>query len=146
MPLLQQKYDVKHLNGFIPAIYFVHINTRRISRLGGIIYINRPSVTLLCPMAPTLLRFEQAGIYIVWYWYIVYHNHRISLKDFPTNLLPLLKLKIFKTIILFALSVCYFKCTLVPEAFYEAKETRGENGEPLVTSGPYHQGAVRLIC
>ena len=56
-------------------------------------------------------------------WYIVYHNHRILLKDFPTNLLPLLKLKIFKTIILFALSVCYFKCTLVPEAFYEAKET-----------------------
>ena len=106
-------------------------------------HINRPSVTLLCPMAPTLPRFEQAGIYIVWYWYIVYHNHRILLKDFPTNLLPPLKLKIFKTIILFALSVCYFKCTLVAEAFYEAKETRGENGEPLVTSGPYHQGAVK---
>jgi hypothetical protein len=87
-------------------------------------YINRPSVTQLYPMAPTL------------------SNHRISLKDFPTNLLPLLKLKILKTIILFALSVCYFKCTLVPEAFYEAKETRGENGEPLVTSGPYHLGPV----
>jgi hypothetical protein len=32
---MQQKYDVKHLNGFIPAMYFVHINTRRVSRLGG---------------------------------------------------------------------------------------------------------------
>jgi hypothetical protein len=52
-------------------------------------HINRPSVTLLCPMAPTLPRFEQAGIYIIWYQYIVYHNHRILLKDFPTNLLPL---------------------------------------------------------
>jgi hypothetical protein len=99
-------------------------------------------VTLLCP---TLCRFEQAGIYIVWYQYIVYHNHRILLKDFPTNLLPLLKLKIFKSIILFALYVCYFKCTLVPEVLCEAKETRGENREPLVTSGPYPLGAVRLI-
>ena len=98
-------------------------------------------MTLLCPMAPTLPRYEQEGIYIVWYQYIVYHNHRILLKDFPTNLLPLLKLKIFKSIILFALSVCYFKCTLV----CKAKETRGKNREPLVTSGPYHQGAVRLI-
>jgi hypothetical protein len=35
MNLLQQKYDVKRLNGFIPAMYFVHINTRRISCLGG---------------------------------------------------------------------------------------------------------------
>ena len=35
MLLLQQKYDVKHLNGFIPAMHFVHINTRRVSRLGG---------------------------------------------------------------------------------------------------------------
>ena len=86
-------------------------------------------MTLLCPMVPTLPRFEQEGIYIVWYQYIVYHNHRILLKDFPTNLLPLLKLKIFKSIILFALSVCYFKCTLV----CEAKETRGKNREPLVT-------------
>jgi hypothetical protein len=67
------------------------------------------------------------------------------LKDFPTNLLPLLKLKIFKSILLFALSVCYFKCTLVPEALCKAKETRGKNGEPHVTSGPYHQGAVRLM-
>jgi hypothetical protein len=56
-------------------------------------------------MSPTLPRFEQAGIYIVWYRYIVYHNQRILLKDFPTNLLPLLKFKIFKSIILFALSV-----------------------------------------
>jgi hypothetical protein len=98
-------------------------------------------------MAPTLARFEQAGIYIVWHQYIVYHNHRILLKDFPTNLLPLLKLKTFKSIfILFALSVCYFKCTLVPEALCKVKETRDENREPLVASGPYHQGAVRLIC
>jgi hypothetical protein len=103
-------------------------------------------------MAPTLPRFDQAGICIV--CYIVYHNHRLLLQDLPTNLLPLFKLKIFKSIILFAgtpiaaigLSVCYFKCTMVPEALCEAKETRGENGEPLVTSGPYHQGAVRLIC
>jgi hypothetical protein len=35
MPLLQQKYDVKHLGGFILAMYFVHIDTRRVSRLGG---------------------------------------------------------------------------------------------------------------
>jgi hypothetical protein len=33
--LFVAKYDVKHLNGFIPAMYFVHINTRRVSRLGG---------------------------------------------------------------------------------------------------------------
>jgi hypothetical protein len=99
-------------------------------------------VILLCP---TLRRFEQAGIYIIWYWYIVYHNHRVLLKDFPTNSMPLLKLKIFKSIILFPLYVCYFKCTLVPGALCEAKETRGDNRKPLVTSGPYHQGAVRLI-
>ena len=50
MSLLQQKYDVKHLNGFIPAMYYVHINTRRVSRLGGMKrpvpsrrnHINRP--------------------------------------------------------------------------------------------------------
>ena len=66
-------------------------------------------MTLLCSMALTLPRFEQEGIHIVWYQYIVYHNRRILLKDFPTTyLLPLLKLKIFKSIILFALSVCYF--------------------------------------
>ena len=62
----------------------------------------------------------------------------------PTNLLPLLKLKIFKSIKLFVgtpiaaiglpVTVCYFKCTLVPEPLCEAKETRGENGELLVTS------------
>ena len=101
-------------------------------------------MTLLFLMAPTLPRFEQAGIYIVWYWYIVY-NHRVLLKDFPTNLLRLLKLKTFKSIILFTLSVSYFKCTLVPEALCKVKETRGENREPLITLGPYHQGAVRLI-
>jgi hypothetical protein len=51
MPLLQQKYDVKHLNGFIPAIYFVHIDTRRVFRLGGMKtfrHINRPYESL-CP-------------------------------------------------------------------------------------------------
>jgi hypothetical protein len=50
MPLLQQKYDVKHLNGFILAMYFVHIGTRRVSCLGGMEtfrpawrdHINRP--------------------------------------------------------------------------------------------------------
>jgi hypothetical protein len=70
-------------------------------------------------------------------------THRILFKDLPTNLLPLTKLKLFKSIILFAgtpitaigLSVCYVRCTLVPEALCEAKETRGENGEPLGTSG-----------
>jgi hypothetical protein len=35
MPLLQHKYDVKHLHGFITTMYFVHINTRRVSCLGG---------------------------------------------------------------------------------------------------------------
>ena len=46
--------------------------------------------------------------------------------------------------------MCYFKCTLVPEALCKANETKDENGEPLVASGPYagyfHQWAVRPIC
>jgi hypothetical protein len=58
-------------------------------------HINRPSVTLLCPMPPTLPRFEQAGIYIVWYLYIVYNYHRILLNDFPTNLLLSFEIEYF---------------------------------------------------
>ena len=56
----------------------------------------------LYAMAPTLPRFEQAGIYID--WCIIHYDHRILCKDLPTNfvILPLLKLKIFKSIILFA--------------------------------------------
>ena len=38
MPLLQQKYDVKHLNGFIPAMYFVRVNYRE----GGLYVIYSP--------------------------------------------------------------------------------------------------------
>jgi hypothetical protein len=70
-------------------------------------------------MAPALPRIEQAGIYVD--WNIVYHNHRILFKDLPTNLLPLLKLKIFKSIKLLAgtpiaaigLPVYYFKCAVL---------------------------------
>ena len=59
------------------------------------------------PLNPTLPRFEQAGTYIDWY------------------LVQLQQLDCLCVI---------FKYTLVLEALCKVKETRGKNGEPLVTS------------